>query len=139
MVGRGILLHKSSKRIDFSFALAYTETHVPERSSQLTCLRHGTRDTGGHVLAMSLGPVTGSDELILDLPVIPSEGGALWDLLPRYFPSPLVSGKIPEFHRSPVLLWVFSGSSPVLHLPDTLSLGQLAPSLHLAEAISGAL
>lgn len=69
MVGRGILLHKGCKQIDLSFTLVYTETCVPEPAHSFET--RGTRDAGGHVLAMSLGPFAGSDELILDLLVIP--------------------------------------------------------------------
>lgn len=74
--GRGLYYTKSSKRIDFSYAFrihrdACAQAVQPAHSSET----QGTRDSGGRILALSLGPFVGSDELILDLP---GERGGSW-------------------------------------------------------------
>lgn len=68
------MLRKSFKGIDFPCALAYTEIGVPVQPVH-SSESQGTKDTSGHVLAMSLRPFVGSDELILDLPVTPCRRG----------------------------------------------------------------
>lgn len=73
-VEREVLLYKSFKGIDFSCAIGYTENDVPVQPVH-SSETQGTKDAGGRVLAMTLRPFVGSDELILDLPVTPCRRG----------------------------------------------------------------
>lgn len=57
---------KALRELIFPFAVAYTEIGVPIQPVH-SSESQGTKDGSGHVLAMSLRPFVGSDELIFGL------------------------------------------------------------------------